>query len=38
MLNTMMENENKHYNLLQRSQRKDGNMNETFAFVLHHSI
>ena len=38
MLNTMTGNESKHHNLRQRSQRKDRNMNETFAFVLHRSI
>ena len=34
----MMENENKYHDLRPRSQRKDGNISETFASFFHHSI
>ena len=34
----MTENENKHYDLQPRSQRKYRNISETFAFVSRHSI
>ena len=38
MLNTTTKNENKYRDLLSRSQRKDENVSETFAYVLHVSI
>ena len=38
MLNAMTENENEYHDLRRRSQKKDGNINETFASVFHHNI
>ena len=38
MLNIKTENETKCHNLRPRSQRKDGDISQIFAFAFHHSI
>ena len=38
MLNTMTKSEKKYHDMRARSQRKDGNISETFVFFYHRSI
>lgn len=38
MSNTTMNNENKYHDLRPRSQKKDGNISKTFAFVIAFNI